>query len=134
MVIGKEKIGTVCLGIATFLNPFGFDIVVYKLMKLTNDYWHTMGILYVISALLFGLSYISFKKFNYKLGNLLLTIALFFNPFGYDIIVDYINGMTNDYWTTIFIMYILAAFFFLVYLFTTINNKKRIQFNNKIFW
>jgi hypothetical protein len=116
MVIGKEKIGTICLGIATFLNPFGFDIVVYKLMQLTKDYWHTMGILYVISALLFGLSYISFKKINTKIGNLLLTIALFFNPLGYDIIVDMINNLTKDYWTTMFIMYILSASFFLVYL------------------
>lgn len=116
MVIGKEKIGTICLGIATFLNPFGFDIVVYKLMQLTKDYWHTMWILYVISALLFGLSYISFKKINTKIGNLLLTIALFFNPLGYDIIVDMINNLTKDYWTTMFIMYILSASFFLVYL------------------
>lgn len=116
MVIGKKKIGTICLGISTFLNPLGFDIVVYKLMTLTNDYWHTMGILYVISALLFGLSYISFKKVDDKLGNLLLTLALFFNPFGYDIVVKLITILTCDYWITIIFMYILSISFFLVYL------------------
>jgi hypothetical protein len=128
MVIDRKRIGTICLGISTFLNPLGFDIVVYKLMKLTNDYWHTMGILYVISALLFGLSYISFKKVGDKLGNLLLTLALFFNPFGYDIVVSLINRITDDYWITIFFMYILSLTFFLVYLLLyNLNNFKKIR-------
>jgi hypothetical protein len=116
MTIGKKKIGTICLGISTFLNPLGFDIVVYKLMTLTKDYWYTMGVLYVISALFFGLSYISFKKNSNKIGNLLLTLALFFNPFGYDIVVSLITMLTGDYWVTIMFMYILTIIFFLVYL------------------
>jgi hypothetical protein len=128
MVIEKKKMGTICLGISTFLNPLGFDIVVYKLMTLTKDYWHTMGILYVMSALLFGLSYFSFKKIGNKLGNLLLTLALFFNPFGYDIVVSLINMLTGDYWITIMFMYILSIMFFLVYLFLyNINFFKNIR-------
>ena len=51
----REKLGTMCLVIATFLNPFGYDILVFKLTQLTNDYWVTMHIMYASALLFFGL-------------------------------------------------------------------------------
>ena len=58
VVINRKMLGTACLAIATFLNPFGFDILVYKLTQLTNDYWHTMYALYASAVLFFGFSYL----------------------------------------------------------------------------
>jgi hypothetical protein len=38
-----------------FLNPFGYDLVVYGITLLTNSYWMTMSFMYVMSAIFFGL-------------------------------------------------------------------------------
>lgn len=57
----KKKIGTMCLVIATFLNPFGYDLLVFKLTQLTGDYWTTMHILYFAAALFFILFLIFYK-------------------------------------------------------------------------
>jgi len=116
-VINRKILGTVCLAIATFLNPFGFDILVYKLMSLTNDYWTTMHILYVSAALFFGLSYISFKLGKKILANITMTMALFLNPFGYDLIVFFINEMTHNYWVTMSVMYLMSGLFFSSFMF-----------------
>ncbi len=62
-IINRKKIGTACIVIATFLNPFGYDILVFKLTQLTNDYWTTMYIMYASALLFFGLS-IYFYKIN----------------------------------------------------------------------
>jgi hypothetical protein len=111
-VINRKTLGTVCLVIATFLNPMGFDILVYKLTQLTNDYWTTMYVLYVSALLLFGLSYLSFKKLNRVVGNSLLTLAMFINPLGYDLVVYGITLLTKDYWMTISFMYVMTIGFF----------------------
>lgn len=106
---------TICLMIATFLNPFGFDILVYKLTQLTNDYWNTMYVLYFLAFLSFSLSYLFFRTGKRKVGNLLITLALFLNPFGYDLVVYGIMLLTKSYWLTMTIMYGLASFFFALF-------------------
>jgi len=57
----RKKLGTICLIIASFLNPFGYDLLVYKLTQLTGDYWTTMHILYVLAGLFFILFFICYK-------------------------------------------------------------------------
>ena len=97
---------------ATFLNPFGFDVLVYKMTQLTNDYWSTMYVLYGLAFLSLSLSYFFFKSNKRTVGNILITIGLFLNPLGYDWVVYGINQLTNDYWLTMTIMYFLAMTFF----------------------
>ena len=58
----RKRLGTLCLVIATFLNPFGYDILVYRLTLLTKDYWTTMHILYVLAALFFTLFFVFYRK------------------------------------------------------------------------
>jgi len=116
-LINRKTLGTVCLVIATFLNPFGFDILVYKLTQLTNDYWSTIYALYVSAVLFFGFSYISFKAGKKALGNTFVTLAMFLNPLGYDIVVYGITLLTNSYWITMSIMYVLAFFFFSIFIY-----------------
>ena len=111
-LINRKALGTLCLVIATFLNPFGFDILVYKLTQLTNDYWSTMYLLYSLALLFFGFSYISFKSNKKAIGNLLITIAMFLNPLGYDLLVYWITTFTNDYWMTMSFMYLGTGIFF----------------------
>lgn len=41
---------------ALFINPFGYDWVVYGIMQLTHDYWTTMIIMYLMAGFFFGLS------------------------------------------------------------------------------
>ncbi len=112
MIVNRKVVGTVCLMIATFLNPLGFDILVYKLMQLTNDYWNTMYILYGLAFVFFLLSHLFFRIKKRVLGNIFITIALFLNPLGYDVVVYGITLLTKDYWVTTAIMYMLAFVFF----------------------
>lgn len=116
IVTNRKMIGTVSLAIASFLNPFGYDILVFKMTQLTSDYWTTMQILYLFAALFFGLSYLSFKFKKIKIGNIALTLGLFLNPFGYDIVVYLLTLLTGDYWFTMCIMYMLALLFFSVFM------------------
>ena len=116
-IVTRKAIGTACLMIATFLNPFGFDILVYKLTQLTNDYWSTMHVLYGLAFLSFLLSYAFFKIGKQIIGNLLMTLALFLSPLGYDIVVYGIMTLTHDYWMTMSIMYTLAATFFGIFMY-----------------
>jgi hypothetical protein len=51
----KENLASVFLVIATFLNPLGFDVAFYSVMKMTRSYWITTGIFYLGSACFFGL-------------------------------------------------------------------------------
>ncbi len=76
-----------------------------------------MFVLYGFAFLSFILSFISFKINKKNLGNILMTIALFLNPFGYDLIVYWINSITKDYWMTMSIMYTLAISFFGLFMF-----------------
>jgi uncharacterized membrane protein len=41
--------------IGLFLNPLGYDWVVYGINQLTNDYWLTMTIMYFLAMTFFGL-------------------------------------------------------------------------------
>lgn len=111
-IVTRKAMATVCLMIATFLNPFGYDILVYKLTQLTNDYWSTMYVLYLLAFLSFLLSYPFYKLGKRVIGNTLITLALFLNPLGYDIVVYGINTLTQSYWMTMSIMYSLAISFF----------------------
>jgi uncharacterized BrkB/YihY/UPF0761 family membrane protein len=64
----KTRIASVCLVLATFFNPFGFDILFATIMKWTNSYWHTVAIFYFLSALFFGFYFFlsSNRKLNRK--------------------------------------------------------------------
>lgn len=125
--------GTVSLMIATFLNPFGFDLLVYKMTELTQDYWNTMYILYSLALVLFCLSYPFFRVGKRVIGNLMVAIALFLNPFGYDIIVYGITQLTNSYWVTMGIMYLMAMIFFSLFVyFNDLKFMKLIRVNTKL--
>lgn len=115
--MNKETLKTSFLGLATFFNPLGFDIIVLKLQELTGGYWTTMFILYFLSGLLFILSAVCFKTDARKVGNLLLMASLFFLPFGYDFIVYGLNTFIGDYTVTNMVMYGFALFFFLCFLY-----------------
>ena len=133
IVITRRKLGTVCLGLGTFLNPFGFDILVYKLTELTNDYWNTMYILYLLAFVSFCLAYPFFKYGKRMIGNALIALALFLNPFGYDVIVYDITLLTQSYWVTMSIMYSLAVLFFGLFLyFNDVKLFKRLRVGTKI--
>jgi hypothetical protein len=130
IVVNRKALGTVCLVIATFLNPFGFDILVFKLTQLTNDYWVTMYILYGLAFVSFLFSHLFFKLKKINWGNIFIAIALFLNPLGYDIVVYTITLLTKSYWLTISIMYMLAfAFFILFMYFYNINPIKAFKYH-----
>jgi len=76
-----------------------------------------MHILYASAALFFGLSYISFKLGEKIIANATMTMGLFLNPFGYDLIVFFINEMTHSYWVTMFVMYSMTGLFFSGFMF-----------------
>lgn len=63
----RKKIATLCLMMAMFLNPIGYDIAVAGIMDLTGSYWITMLLFYFGSAVFFGLYFwladISIKQF-----------------------------------------------------------------------
>ena len=50
----RKRMSSICLILATFFNPFGFDILFAAIMKLTHSYWHTVSIFYFLSAVFFG--------------------------------------------------------------------------------
>ena len=126
----RKKMATASLMVATFLNPFGFDILVYKMTQLTNDYWNTIYVLYGLAFLSLSLSYLFFKLNKRTVGNILVTLGLFLNPLGYDWVVYGINQLTNDYWLTMSIMYFLATMFFgLLAYFSDIKLFRIIKYN-----
>ena len=53
----NQKMATLCLFLATFFLPLGYDILMKMLLDLTGSYWTTIGIFYLVSALFFGLSF-----------------------------------------------------------------------------
>lgn len=118
MIVNRKVLGTICLAVASFLNPLGFDILVYKLTQLTNDYWNTMYVLYGLAFLsLLLLSHLFFKFKKTLWGNTFVTLGLFLNPLGYDVVVYGITLLTKDYWMTMAIMYTLAFAFFGLFLY-----------------
>ena len=128
----RKKMATISLMIATFLNPFGFDILVYKITQLTKDYWHTIYVLYGLAFLSLSLSYVFFNLNKRTVGNLLITLGLFLNPLGYDWVVYGVNQLTQDYWTTMSIMYFLATTFFGVFIYLSDIKIYEIIKNNTI--
>lgn len=54
-MIKRRKIATLCLMIAMFLNPLGFDVIFAMILELTGSYWTTTGIFYLLSLSFFGL-------------------------------------------------------------------------------
>lgn len=61
-----------------------------------------------------------------------MSLALFINPLGYDLVVYWINNMTNDYWMTMSIMYVLAGTFFLGFMYLyNINPVKALTYQAK---
>jgi len=104
--------------------------LVFKLTQLTNDYWTTMYILYGLAFVSFLFSHLFFKLKKTNWGNIFITIALFLNPFGYDIVVYAITLLTKSYWLTMSIMYMLAfAFFGLFMYFYNINPLKAFKYH-----
>ena len=94
-----------------------------------------MYVLYALALLFFGLSYTAFKLSKKAIGNGLLTLAMFLNPFGYDLVVYEITLLTHDYWMTMSIMYMMAGIFFGCFLYlyrlnpiTLVNNKLKLKF------
>ena len=59
----NQKMATLCLMLGMFFNPFGYDILVKLILDLTNSYWTTMGIFYLVAGLFFGLSFY-YSKIN----------------------------------------------------------------------
>jgi hypothetical protein len=57
----RKRLGTTCLVIASFLNPFGYDLLVFKLNQLTKNYWTTMHILYAAAAFFFILFFCCYR-------------------------------------------------------------------------
>ena len=58
----KRKIATLCLMIAMFLNPLGFDVMFAMILELTGSYWTTTGIFYLLSLSFFGLYFLFREK------------------------------------------------------------------------
>jgi hypothetical protein len=47
--------------------------------------------------------------------NILLMLAMFFNPFGFDALFALVMEWTGSYWTTDFVFYCLSGLFFGLY-------------------
>lgn len=91
-----------------------------------------MYVLYGLALVSFLLSYVSFKLDRRSLGNFLVTLGLFLNPLGFDLVVAGILGLTNDYWLTMTIMYGLAfTFFGLFFYFSDIRAYKYLKVKTK---
>lgn len=91
-----------------------------------------MYALYASAALFFGFSYLAFKVGKKAIGNTFLTLALFLNPLGYDLVVYLISMLTHDYWMTMSIMYMLAASFFGLFMYLyNINPIKAFAYHAK---
>lgn len=52
------------------------------------------------------------KEKNQKMATLCLMLGMFFNPFGYDILVKLLLDLTGSYWLTMGIFYLVAGLFF----------------------
>jgi len=51
-----------CLMLGMFFNPFGFDIIQLYLISLTGNLYYADLVLYIISALFFGLYFLLKKR------------------------------------------------------------------------
>jgi len=51
----RERLATLSLVVATFLNPLGFDAVQLSLIRLTGSYWRANLSMYFLALSFFGL-------------------------------------------------------------------------------
>lgn len=61
-----KNTATICLIIATFFNPLGFDAAFALVMKWTGSFWVTDLIFYCLSAFFFGLYFFFRNKVKAK--------------------------------------------------------------------
>lgn len=61
-----KNLATVCLILATFFNPLGFDALFALVMKWTGSFWVTDIIFYCLSASFFGLYFLLRKHIAKK--------------------------------------------------------------------
>ena len=71
----RIKLAAICLFLASFFLPFGYDAAFAALMKVTGSYWITDIFFYFISACFFGL-YFYFSSINpfVKLKDIFLNV------------------------------------------------------------
>lgn len=62
------------------------------------------------------------KEKKNKVAILCLTLGMFFNPFGYDVLFKMVQDLTGDYWTTVRVFYCLAGLFFGLYFYYSGTN------------
>jgi hypothetical protein len=87
-----------------------------------------MLILYGLASVFLLLSHLFFRVKKMVLGNVFVTIGLFLNPLGYDIVVYGITLLTKSYWMTMSVMYMLAFVFFGLFMyFYNVNPFKRLR-------
>ena len=97
-----------------------------------------MYVLYGLAFLSLLLSHLFFKLKKVFWGNTFVTLGLFLNPLGYDVVVYGITLLTKDYWMTMAIMYTLAFAFFGLFLYlykikpVSILKEKILTVHNKI--
>lgn len=75
-VVNRNKLATLVLMTAMFLNPLGYDALFFMVLKATGDsYVITSFIFYLLSALLFGLYFLLLKinPFKYILTSISKT-------------------------------------------------------------
>jgi hypothetical protein len=60
-----KKLTSLSLMAGTFFCPLGYDIIFKILMDWTGGYWPTIVIFYCLSALFFGLAFVS-QKYEIK--------------------------------------------------------------------
>ncbi len=66
-VVNRNKLATLVLMTAMFLNPLGYDALFYMVLKVTgNSYVLTTSIFYLLSLLLFGLYFLLHKINPFK--------------------------------------------------------------------
>jgi uncharacterized membrane protein len=63
IIINRKKLATISLVICMFFNPMGFDMLFKAVMELTDSYWITDLIFYLIS-LLFLVLYFLLSNIN----------------------------------------------------------------------
>ena len=56
------------------------------------------------------------QKIQNNVSDLVLALALFFNPAGYDFIFKNIMNIIGSYWYSVAVMYCIAGTFFVIYL------------------
>lgn len=108
-VVNRKVLASLVLMTAMFLNPFGYDILFYGILKLTGDsYVLTTSIFYLLSLSALGGYFLLSNKW-------FLALAMFFNPLGFDIVFYMIYQGTDSYILTTLILYIATISLLLVY-------------------